>query len=264
MKYVAFFVAFFCLWLFSAACPGGDYRIGKGDVLRISVYQQPDLDKLVRVSNQGRIVLPLIGPVVAKGETTDGMAKKIETLLSEGYLVNPNVSVYIEEFRSQKVTILGSVNQPGLYEISGEISFLELVSRAGGFTDIAGDQAVIKRQAEGGAKHKKIIRIDLKNFMENGDTSVDVALMEGDSIFVKQAQMIYINGEVRNPDGYKYRQDMTVIKAVTLANGLTEKASPKDIKIIRKIDGKEKIYKKVKMDTPILPEDIIVVPESFF
>lgn len=264
MKKAACFITFFLIWLYAAACLGEDYRIGEGDVLRISVYQQPDLDKLVRVSNRGQIVLPLIGPVNAKGETAASISRKIETLLADGYLINPNVSVYIEEFRSQKVTILGEVNKPGLYEISGEISFLELVSKAGGFTSLAGDQAIIKRQMAVSPQPKKVIRIDLKDFMEKGDTSVDVALKEGDSIFVKQARMIYINGEVRNPNGYKYQQNMTVIKAVTLANGFTEKASPKDVRIIRKIDGKEKVFQKVNMDMPILPEDIILVPESFF
>ncbi len=261
--FACFFV--FCGFLLTAdACLSQDYRIGEGDVLRISVYKQPDLEKIVRVSNEGQIVLPLIGPLTAKGETVAGISGKITRLLADGYLINPHVSVYIQEFRSQKVTILGEVNQPGLYEISGDISFLELVSKAGGFTSLAGNEAVVKRQTDSDTGRKKIIRIDLQDFMEKGDTSVDVALKEGDSIFVKQAQMIYINGEVRNPNGFKYQQNMTVIKAVTLANGFTEKAAPKEIKIIRKIDDEEQVYEKVKMDMPVLPEDIIVVPESFF
>jgi len=264
MKVLAFFSTFLCALFITANCPGQDYRIGQGDVLRINVYQQPDLDKLVRVSNQGQIVLPLIGPVDAKGETVAGMAKKIEKMLADGYLVDPHVSVYVEEFRSQKVTILGDVNRPGLYEISGDISFLELVSKAGGFTALAGDEAIIKRQLGNDGKRRKVIRIDLKDFMEKGDTSVDVPLQENDSIFVIQARMVYVNGEVKSPNGFKYIKNMNVIKAITLANGFTEKAAPKSIKIIRKIDGQEKIFNKVKMDMPVLPEDVIVVPESFF
>jgi polysaccharide export outer membrane protein len=139
-----------------------------------------------------------------------------------------------------------------------------LVSKAGGFTSLAGDEAIIKRQLRGDGKRREVIRIDLKDFMEKGDTSVDVPLQEDDSIFVKQAQMVYVNGEVRSPNGFKYIRNMTVIKAITLANGFTEKAAPDKIKIIRKIDGKERIFKNVKMDMPVLPEDIIVVMESFF
>lgn len=264
MKGLAFLTTFFGVIIIATVGLGKDYRIGKGDVLRINVYKQPDLEKRVRVSDEGKIVLPLIGPVDAKGETVATISKKIEKMLADGYLINPHVSVYIEEFRSQKVTILGDVNRPGLYEISGEISFLELVSKAEGFTPLAGDEAIIKRQSSDDKKHRKVIRIDLRDFMENGDTSVDVPLKDNDSVFVRQARMIYVNGEVRNPNGYKFYNNMTVIKAVTLANGFTEKAARKQIKIIRKIDGKEKIFEHVNMDMPVLPEDIIVVPESFF
>jgi polysaccharide export outer membrane protein len=241
-----------------------DYRIGEGDVLSITVYKQPDLDKVVRVSHAGSVLLPLIGPVRAKGRTVAELSSDITALLADGYLVDPHVSVYIEEFRGQKVTILGAVNGPGLYEISGDISFLELVSRAGGFTSLAGDEAMVERQSATGQEGKQKLRVDLKGFLERGDTSADIALIDGDSIFVKQAAMVYVNGEVRNPDVFKHQQNMTVIKAITLANGLTEKAAPSNISVIRKIDGKEKVYKQVKMDMPILPEDIVVVPESFF
>jgi polysaccharide biosynthesis/export protein len=240
-----------------------DYQIGEGDVISITVYDNPDLEKKDRVSNEGLIVLPLIGQVKAKGLTANGLSKEIAARLADGYLVDPHVSVYVVEFRSQKVTILGEINSPGLYEISGQTSFLELVSRAGGFTELAGDQAIVKRIGSNG-QPKNVIRIDLKNFMEKGDTSVDIALRNGDSIFVKKAPLFYVNGEVRSPNAFKYQENMTVIKAITLASGFTEKASPTNVKIIRKVNGTEKVFKKVKMDMPIQAEDIIVVPESFF
>lgn len=245
-------------------CWSQDYRIGEGDVLRISVYKQPDLDTIVRVSKEGTMVLPLVGSVMAKSRTVAELSKDIKALLADGYLVDPHVSVYIEEFRSQKVTILGAINAPGLYEISGDISFLDLVSKAGGFTTLAGDKAMIERQPDEGKKGKQKLRVDLKDFMERGDTSVDMMLKDGDSIFVKQAAMIYVNGEVRDPHAFKHQQNMTVIKAITLAHGFTEKAAPTEIKIIRKVNGKATVFQEVKMDMPVLPEDIVVVPESFF
>jgi polysaccharide biosynthesis/export protein len=257
-------IALVCaLICFAAPALARDYQIGEGDVISISVYDNPDLDKKDRVSNEGVIVLPLIGQVKANGLTATELSKEITARLADGYLVDPHVSVYVEEFRSQKVTILGEVNSPGLYEISGQTSFLELVSRAGGFTALAGEDAVVKRIGATG-QPKDVIRIDLKNFMEKGDTSVDVALQNGDSIFVKKALLFYVNGEVRSPNAFKYQENMTVIKAITLASGFTEKASPTNVKIIRKVNGTEKVFKKVKMDMPIQAEDIIVVPESFF
>ena len=255
---------FITLLLTAAIAFAQDYRIGEGDVLSITVYKQADLDKIVRVSNEGTVSLPLIGPVKAKGRTVAELAQDITALLADGYLVDPHVSVYIDEFRSQKVTILGAINAPGLYEISGDITFLELVSKAGGFTALAGDEAMVERQPDEVEKGKQKLRVDLKGFLERGDTSADITLKDGDSIFVKQAAMVYVNGEVRSPSVYKHHQNMTVIKAVTMAHGFTEKAAPSDIRIIRKVDGKETVFKQVKMDMPVLPEDIVIVPESFF
>lgn len=264
MKGLIYLIIFSTIFNFAEVCLAQDYQIGEGDLLKISVYDNPDLEKTVRVSNEGIIILPLIGHVSAKGQTEASLSKRISEQLADGFLVDPHVSVFVQEFRAQKVTILGEINSPGLYEISGDISFLELVSKAGGFTQLAGNAAVIKRQPADTQKHKKIIQIDLKNFMEKGDTSVDVSLKHGDAIFVKIADMFYVNGEVKNSDVYKYKENMTVIKAITMANGFTEKASSTNIKIIRKVNGNAKIFEKVNMDMPVLPEDIIVVPESFF
>lgn len=243
---------------------GQDYIIGEDDVVRISVYDNPDLEKVDRVSNEGMIVLPLIGPVMAKGLTVAGLSKKITALLADGYLVDPHVSVFVEQFRSQKVTILGAINTPGLYEISGDISLLELVSKAGGFTTLTGNEAVITRLATDGTQNKTTVPVNLQNFLVKGDTSMDVPLKHGDSIFVKRADVYYVNGEVRNPDMFKLEEGMTVIKALTMANGFTDKAARNSVRIIRKVKGKEQVFEKVKMDMPVQADDIIVVPESFF
>jgi len=98
------------------------------------VYDNPDLEKTVRVSGEGAIVLPLIGEIAVEGLSVTAVTQRITGLLADGYLINPHVSVFVEEFRSKKATILGEVNRPGLYEISGEITFLEMVSKAQGFT----------------------------------------------------------------------------------------------------------------------------------
>ncbi len=241
-----------------------EYRVGKGDVLKISVYDNPDLEKTVRVSGEGIIVLPLIGEVGVGGISVSMVARRITDLLADGYLISPHVSVFVEEFRSKKAIILGEVNKPGLYEISGDITFLEMISKAQGFTRTAGNRAVIKRRIKPGQKTPEIIRIDLKDFVERGDTSVNVAVEDGDSIYIKKARLYYVSGEVKNPDAYKWEHTMTIIKAITYASGFTAKASPKNVKIIRKINGEEKVLRRAKMDEPVLPDDVIVVPESFF
>lgn len=241
-----------------------DYVVGDGDLLRITVYDNPDLLTVVRIGGEGTILFPLIGQVKAAGLSVTSVAKMIEDMLSDGYLVSPHVSVFIEEYRSQKATIMGQVNRPGLYELKGYTTFLELLSKAGDLARDAGDKAFIKRKSESPDKGERNITIDLKRLVEKGDTSQDIPIIDGDSIYIAKAGTFYVTGEVKKPDSYKLEEGTTIFKAITMAGGFTDRASPGRVKIIRKIKGKEDILEKVKLDEPILAEDIIVVPESFF
>jgi len=241
-----------------------DYIVGEGDVLRITIYDQPELSTLVRIGGNGTILFPLIGQVKVAGLTISQVSEKIASLLADGYLVSPQVTIFIEEFRSQKVTVIGQVNKPGLYELNGYTTLLQVLSNAGDLSKDAGDKAIIKRKSNSPDKKETIITIDLKRLIELGDTSYDIPIIDGDSIFVAKAALYYLNGEVRRPDAYKLEDGTTVIKAITIAGGFTDKASPSRVRIIRKINGKEEKLERVKMDEPIMPDDIIVVPESFF
>jgi polysaccharide export outer membrane protein len=241
-----------------------DYIVGEGDVLQISVYEHPDLATTARIGGDGAINIPLIGQVDVKGLTLPQISQKIADLLSDGYIVDPQVNVFIQEFRSKKAFIMGEVNQPGLHVLHGTTTFLELLSVAGGLTKDAGDRAILKRKTTSSDEHEKIIAIDLKRLIEKGDTSMDIAIMDGDSVYIKKAGVFYVTGEVKKPDSYKYEDGTTVIKAITIAGGFSDKASKGRVKIIRKVSGEEKIIGSVDMDEPVLPDDVIVVPESFF
>ncbi len=237
-----------------------DYMVGEGDLLEVSVYDHPDLTVTARVGGEGTIQFPLVGQVKVGGLTVNEVARKIARLLSDGYIVDPQVSVLIKEFRSKKVTIMGEVNNPGLYELRGTTTFLELLPKAGGLTDDAGDMATLKRKANG----DEVIRIDLKRLIREGDMSQNIRIMDGDSIYVTKAGLFYVTGEVKKPDAYRYEEGTTVLKAITMAGGFTDKASTTRVKIIRKSGGHEEVIEKVGMDEPVYPDDIIVVPESFF
>ncbi len=241
-----------------------DYIVGEQDVLKITVYDHPELTTVERVSGEGKITLPLIGELNVAGLTTDQTAKKIASILSDGLIVDPNVSVFVVEFRSKKTIIMGYVNKPGIYMLSGDTTLLELISQAGGLAKEAGDKATIKRNYSGTKGGEGIITVDLKKLIEQGDTSLNVPLMDGDSVFIAKAGVFYITGEIKSPAAYKYEDGITLIKAVTMAGGFTDKAAPGRIRIIRKVDRKEKIIQQAKMDEPVLPDDIIIVPESFF
>ncbi len=242
-----------------------EYRIGEGDVIKIEVYDHADLTSVARVSGEGVIHFPLIGQVRISGMTIPEVSQLLAEKLSDGYIVNPQISVFIEEFRSKKVTIMGQVNSPGLYELSGPTTLLELISKAEGLNREAGDYLTIRRSSpETGTGGEQMIPINLKDLLERGDTSLDIAIRDGDNVFVPKAGIIFVTGQVNRPDAYKLEKGETLIQAITMAGGFTNLASQKKVKIIRKVQGRESVLENVSMHTPILPGDVIVVPESFF
>lgn len=241
-----------------------DYVVGVGDVLAISVYDNPDLEITSRVDGEGAISMNLIGQVKVNGLTTSEIEEKLTTLLADGYIVNPQVTVFIKEFRSRKAIVMGQVVRPGLYELHGQTTFFELLSKAGGLTKEAGDKATIKRKKSANAKEEEVILINLKNLREKEGSFNDIIIMGGDNIYIEKAGVYYVTGQVKRPDVYRYEEGLNVIKAITKAGGLTDLAAQNDIKIIRKNKGTEEVMEKVNMDEIILPEDVIVVPESLF
>jgi polysaccharide export outer membrane protein len=159
---------------------------------------------------------------------------------------------------------MGEVHKPGFHVLSGNTTFLELLSVAGGVTKDAADKATIKRKSATPTEEDIVITVDLKSLLEKGDTSRDVSVMDGDSIYIGKTGVFYATGEVVKPGEYKYMEGLTVIKAITVAGGFTGIASKGRVKIMRKVNGKEDVIEKVKMDDPLFPDDVIVVPESFF
>jgi polysaccharide export outer membrane protein len=246
---------------------GQDYVVGPGDVLDITVYDHADMSTTVRVSGDGVLMLPLLNQIEVQGLTISQISKKIETLLADGFIVNPQVNVFVTEYKSKKAVILGQVVSPGLYELRGHTTLLELISEAGGLTKDAGDQAIIKRKTDvdaGGDNKEDVITIDMKKLIEKGDTSQNIPIVGGDSLFISKAGVFYVNGKVNQPGSYKYENNLTLIKAISIAGGFSDVAAKKSVNIIRKINGRKDVLKKVSMDERILPEDVIVVPESFF
>ena len=239
-----------------------DYIVGPGDVLEITVYDHPDLQTRVRVDSGGTIVMPLLGQVEVAELTTGGVGEKIRALLADGYLVNPQVNVFVSEFRSKKVVVLGRINQPGLIELSGSISLLELISRAGGLEKDAGETATVKRKVDGA---DTIIPIDLESLIEGGDMSQNIAILDGDTVVISKAGMCFVTGEVNEPGSYPCGGGTTVLKMIALANGFTGKAAKGGVRIVRVVGDKKTVFKDVDLDTTLVYDnDVIVVPESFF
>lgn len=239
-----------------------NYKVGPGDVLKITVYDNPDLETIARVNSDGDILFPLIGEVKVLAKTTSQIAGLISGKLADGYIVNPQVTVFIKEFKSKKVVIVGQAERPGIHELSGPTTLLELISKAEGLKKNAGDKIIIKRMAANGTE--RIITIDRKRLMEEGDPALNITLMDGDNIYIPKAGYYYVTGQVKRPNSYVFEKDLTVMKAIAMAGGFTDIADKDSIKIIRKKNGKEMVLEDVSMHFEILPDDIIVVPESFF
>ena len=249
----------------------GEYTIGAGDVLLINVWGHGDLTKEVVVSEKGKFSFPLIGEVEAAGLNVKELEAKLVRLFSDGYVINPYVTVRVKGYKSKRVYVLGQVRSPGTYSLDKETSLIEIISRAGGVTDGAGwiievvrpsrkvlDKPITPDEAE----KEDIIRVDVEGLL-GGRPKDNIRIEGGDTIFVPKAAYYFIFGEVKSPGSYKLRRDTTILKAVILAGGFTEKASKRRIKIRRKEGGKT-IKVRVKLDDPVLPQDTIIVPESFF
>jgi polysaccharide biosynthesis/export protein len=261
--------AIFLTLLFLAATPGislaqGEYILGEDDLLNITVYENDDLATTARINGDNKIAMPLIGEVTVGGLTVRQAEQKIAASLADGFLLNPNVSIFVKEYHSKKVTILGEVDKPGLYELSGDATLLEIISQAGGLTDKAGDEVIIKRvTGPEGSEACTYLRLNLRDLTEKGNLSWNVSVKDKDSIFITKGGYIYVTGQVAKPGAFKYEVGMTVMKAIALAEGLTDKAAPGGTEIIRKQgDNEESI--KGEMNTKVEPEDLVSVPESFF
>lgn len=241
-----------------------EYRVGPGDILKVTVYDHPDLESTLRIDSDGRVLFPLVGQLDIGGTTTTEAADVIAKALSDDYVINPQVSVFIEDFHSKKVVIIGEVAKPGMYELSGPTTLLELISQAGGTRKDAGTAISIRRGASPGAPGGELIKVNLREILDMGQEAVDIPLIDGDTVTVPVAGMVYVTGEVKRPSAYRLEQGTTVIKAITMAGGFTELASRGKVTILRKVDGREEEYSRVPMNKALLPEDVIVVPESFF
>jgi polysaccharide export outer membrane protein len=249
----------------------GEYTIGAGDVLLINVWGHEDLSREVVLSEKGTFSFPLIGGVDAAGLTVKELEAKFVHLLSAGYLINPYVTIRVKGYKSKTVYVLGEVRSPGTYSLDKETTLIEIISRAGGVSDDAGwiievvrpsgrlpDKPITPDEAD----KEDIIRADLEGLL-GGRPEDNIGIEGGDTIFIPKAAYYFIFGEVKSPGSYKLKRDTTVLKAVIVAGGFTDKASKRRIKIRREKGGKT-VKVRVKLDDPVLAQDTIIVPESFF
>jgi len=252
----------------------GEYLIGAQDVLTVTVWDSPDLSGKYTVETDGSFTFPLIGRVKAGGLTLRQFEAELKKKLADGYFKNPQVSVAVESYRSQRIFIVGEVRSPGTYPLTGDVTLIEAIARAGSTTPSASLEAIIVRapagkQADGPtlpsqkADASDTQRVNLRD-LQSGALSKNIALRDGDTIFVPRAESIYVFGQVRNPGAYALQDpETTVLQALSLAGGVTDRGATNRIKIVRVVKG-DKVELKVKLNDPVLPGDTIIVPEKYF
>jgi polysaccharide export outer membrane protein len=284
----------------------GDYQIGPEDLLQISVLEAPDLDRTVRVSDDGEISLPLLGTVQAAGLTSRGLEAVLENLLRHTYMKNPHVSVFVKEMKSHPVSVFGAVEKPGVYQIREPKTLIEVLSMAEGLATDAGDTVIVMRHpgdpgipvagsspsATDGLRYVKAasvqpsepssnaeagsasIDISLKKLLDSNDARYNVPVYPGDVVKVTRAGIVYVVGEVRRPGGFllKTNENISVLQALALAEGLTPTAESKHARLIlaSKANGARtqvaidlnKILKGKAPDQLLQANDILFIPNS--
>jgi polysaccharide export outer membrane protein len=277
----------------------GDYIIGSGDLVRIEVFDVPELSREVRVSESGYISLPLLPVKVrAGGLTAFQLEEKLAELLrGNGLVSHPQVTVFLKEQRSQPITVIGAVRRPMVYQVIRPTTLLEVLSEAGGIADDAGSVVMITRGANQDrapaatnentsmdtmdttdsevAAGSQTITVALRDLLDSGDPKFNIPLFGGDVVRVPRAGIVYVVGAVERPGGFTLQNDgeqMSVLRVIALAQGMKPSAKPNEAVIIRKdvATGKKtemevnlnKIMQRKAEDVHLVANDILFVPDS--
>ena len=242
--------------------PSGAFVLGPGDVIAISVYGQPELATTAHISDRGRVRVPLAGEVLVSGLSPNDAAGRIaDAYREQELLVNPQVNVTVSEYRSQQVSVIGEVRSPGRFPIETRMSVLDALALAGGITEL-GDGSVNVLRHRGGQTMR--YTVDLDGYLSDNRAQGLFELRAGDTVVAPKAKTFYIYGEVRQPNAYRLEADMTVVQALSLSGGLTERGTDQRIEIKRKLDNGQLATLPAELNSPVHPNDVIYVRERIF
>lgn len=245
-----------------------DYALGPGDKLEVSVFGVPELNTTARVSSKGKIMLPLVNELEVGGHSP----REVESLLTERlteFMHQPDVSVFVSEYRSQQVSVTGAVNSPAMHTLTHPRTVLELISMSGGLSPKAGRQITVQTTADG--KPQRFV-IDLDEVLSNsGNQQFAMLLSGGDSVFVPEAGVVFVEGAVNSPGSYALKGSTGVLEAIAMAEGTKFDAQESDVQVVTTDDEGEKVVVSVPLDkvraqeSPNLPlrdGDIVLVPSN--
>ncbi len=250
-----------------------DYKIGPEDLLEIDTFQVQELKSTVRVSAEGFIKIPLLDKIKAGGlsvsELESFIAKRLEKFVKE-----PVVSVFVKEYRSQQISVLGAVKDSRVYYATGQKYLLDILSLAGGLTQDAGSVCIIQRTSKTEADNKEFIEkivIDLDELLINGRAELNIPIFSGDVVQVPQGGIFFVDGAVRAPGEFHLKGKTSLTQAISMAKGMDVTAKHSDVKLYRDNGTRERTIITVDYDSiltgksrdvPIQEKDIIIVESS--
>lgn len=272
--------------------PDAEYRIGAGDEIEVGVFGAEAFSGTHRVEESGEIAIPLLGPITAAGQTPRELESHLEDRLRETYMRDPHVSVQVLELQSLGVSVVGAVGAPGVYQVSGTKSLLEVLAMAQGLTEQAGNAVFVMRpgSGSGGAAAAQlastgtpgeappppgshVIEVDLGALLESGDASQNVQVRPGDIVQVRPAGLVYVVGEVNRPGGFTLPagEPLTVLQALAMAEGTGSTAAASRSVIVRELADGTRMEIPVDIDAvldgsmpppTLAARDVLFVPNN--
>jgi polysaccharide export outer membrane protein len=244
--------------LLHAADNAGEYRLGPGDVVKISVYDHADLNTEIQLNKDGDITFPLVGKLRLQGLSyTESEALIARALQGGGFLKQANVNVLVTQYRSVRVSVVGEVYKPGRYALDSMANLIDVLAIAGGVNSSGGDKVIVLR---GDRRDEYFI----SKLMAGSDADRQLRIQGGDIIYIPRMQQFYVYGEVNRPGSYRLEPGMTVMQAVSVAGGFNPRASHRAFQLHRnQPDGSIRQIEPALSDT-LQENDVIYVQESLF
>lgn len=265
----------------AGTAPADDYKIGPGDIITVSMVDTPELGGRFRISESGMLELPaLAAPIHADGQTPQELARTIRrALIDAGQVLDPKVSVFVEQFHGRTITVLGAVQRPSVYPLERHTTVLEALSMAGGLLPTAGNVVtIIRGPASAEASNTAVGSVeilDMGKLAKGQDLGANVEVQNGDVVTVTSAAVVYVVGAVTKPGGYVMPDPgagISVVQALAMAQGFTPVASTHHGLIVRESSSDTK-RQEIPIDTyelmtgkatdiHLAPNDILFIPES--
>lgn len=239
-----------------------EYAISAGDLVRITVYDNPDLSTETRISSQGMVLFPLIGEVNVAGATAVEASTRIAKALEKGgFIKKPQVNLVVLDFKGKEVSVLGRCNRPGKFSLQQASKISDVLALAGGTTPDAADSLTLITRRNGKQEH---IKVDLAALWREGGDQYDVEVVGGDLLYIPRESRFYIYGEVQRPGVFRLEPEMMLVQALSVGGGLTLRGTQKGIRILRR--GTDGVMQTIeaKLSDSVLPDDVVYVKESLF